>query len=84
MLLLTRRLGEKIFIGKDGAICITLLSRHGNQVCLGIAADKSIPILREEIFYARYPEKKPKIYRSEIARKPRIYSTIIGINQKDK
>ena len=48
MLILTRKLGERITIGDD--ITITLLEIKGAQVKLGIKAPKSISIHRQEIY----------------------------------
>lgn len=50
MLVLSRRIGESIIIGDgDNEVRVTVLSVMGNQVRLGIGADKSIPVHREEI-----------------------------------
>ena len=48
MLILTRKLGERINIGDD--IVITLVEIKGTQVKLGIDAPKSIGIHRHEIY----------------------------------
>jgi len=48
MLILTRKLGERITIGND--ITITLLEIKGSQVKLGIEAPQSISIHRQEIY----------------------------------
>jgi carbon storage regulator len=48
MLILTRKLDEKINIGDD--ITVTLLEIKGTQVKLGIEAPKSIGIHRNEIY----------------------------------
>ena len=48
MLVLSRRLGEKILIGEE--VSITLLAVRGNQVRLGVDAPKHIAVHREEIF----------------------------------
>ena len=48
MLILTRKLGEKINIGDD--ITVTLLEIKGAQAKLGIDAPKSIGIHRNEIY----------------------------------
>lgn len=48
MLILTRKLGERITIGDD--IIITLLEIKGSQVKLGIKAPKSVSIHRQEIY----------------------------------
>lgn len=47
MLILTRRVGESILIGKDTKM--TVLSQSGNQVRIGIDAPKDVTILREEV-----------------------------------
>ena len=48
MLILTRKLGERITIGDN--IVITLLEIAGSQVKLGIEAPKGISIHRQEIY----------------------------------
>lgn len=48
MLVLTRRVGEKIRIGDD--VVITLLGVRGNQYKIGIDAPKTTAVHREEIF----------------------------------
>jgi len=48
MLILTRKLGERITIGDD--IVISLLEIKGSQVKLGIEAPDSISIHRQEIY----------------------------------
>lgn len=51
MLILTRRVDERIFIGEDITLCV--LDIEGNRVRLGLEAPKEIAILREEI-HKRY------------------------------
>jgi carbon storage regulator len=48
MLILTRKLGEKIAIGDD--ITITLVEIKGTQIKLGIEAPKHIEIHRQEVY----------------------------------
>ncbi len=48
MLILTRKLGERIAIGDE--VTITLLEIKGSQVKLGIEAPKSISIHRQEVY----------------------------------
>jgi len=48
MLVITRKLGERIAIGDD--ISITLVEIKGTQVRLGIEAPKNISIHRQEIY----------------------------------
>jgi carbon storage regulator len=51
MLILTRRVDERIFIGEDITLCV--LDIEGNRVRLGLEAPKDVAILREEI-HERY------------------------------
>ena len=48
MLVLTRKIGEKVMIGDD--VTVTILGLFGNHVRLGINAPKSVDIHREEIY----------------------------------
>jgi carbon storage regulator len=61
MLILTRKVGERITIGDD--ITITLLEMKGSQCRLGIEAPKGISIYRQEI-YERI--KDANLYSSKI------------------
>lgn len=49
MLVLTRKSEEKITIGKDKKIIITILRIQGDRVSIGIEADKDTPIFRNEL-----------------------------------
>jgi carbon storage regulator len=48
LLILTRKIGEGLFIGDD--IRVTVVEIRGKQVRLGIEAPSHIVVLREEIF----------------------------------
>ena len=48
MLILTRKVGEKVIIGDD--VTLTVLALVGNHVRLGITAPKSVDVHREEIY----------------------------------
>jgi carbon storage regulator len=50
MLIITRRPGEKIMLGDD--VVIEVIEVSGNSVRIGIAAPKSVPVYREEIWAA--------------------------------
>ncbi len=55
MLILRRRGGETVMIGRD--ITITVLGVKGNQVRIGINAPKDVPVHREEIYERIQSEK---------------------------
>jgi carbon storage regulator len=48
MLILTRRLGEKLMIGEE--VTVTVLDIKGDQVRVGIQAPVDIAVHREEVF----------------------------------
>ncbi len=48
MLILTRKIGERIIIGDD--VWIEILDVKGLQVRIGIDAPKDMPVNREEIY----------------------------------
>lgn len=48
MLVLTRKVGESLIIGDD--VKVTILSVRGAEARIGVEADESIPIHREEIY----------------------------------
>ena len=48
MLALTRKKGESIVIGNN--IKVSILEVRGDQVKLGIAAPKEIPVYRDEVY----------------------------------
>ena len=48
MLILTRRVGEKLVIGEN--VTVTVLGVKGNQIRIGIDAPPEVQVYREEIF----------------------------------
>ena len=48
MLILTRRVNEKLMVGDD--VTVTVLSISGNQVRIGVTAPRHVPVHREEIY----------------------------------
>ena len=56
MLILTRRIGEKLVIGDD--VTITVLAAKGSQIRIGIEAPREVQVHREEIFQRIQNERK--------------------------
>jgi carbon storage regulator len=56
MLILTRRVNERIMFGDDTVV--TVLAVRGNTVTLGIAAPLSVSVHREEIWRRMQAQKK--------------------------
>ena len=48
MLILTRRMGEKLIIGDD--IMVSVLGKKGGQIRVGIEAPREVAVHREEIY----------------------------------
>jgi carbon storage regulator len=53
MLVLRRRIGERIVI--DGRIEVTVLRVRGGKVRLGVAAPRSVRVLRQEVLRPEIP-----------------------------
>lgn len=59
MLILSRKVDEKIKIGED--ITITIIDLHGDQVKIGVEAPKSIKVFRQEVYDAIKLENKAAV-----------------------
>jgi carbon storage regulator len=57
MLVLTRRISESLIVG-EGDVTFTILGIIGNQVRVGIRANKHIAIDREEVYWRKQNEKE--------------------------
>ena len=58
MLILTRRVNEKLMIGDTSTVSI--LGVNGNQVRIGINAPKEVAVYREEIYERIKAEEQEK------------------------
>lgn len=56
MLILSRKIDEKIKIGND--ITITLIDVHGDQVKIGVEAPRNVKVFRQEVFDGIQSENK--------------------------
>ena len=66
MLVLTRRPGESIIVGKD--IVITVIEIKGGQVRIGIDAPRDIQVHREEIYEQVRQENLEAVRHADAAR----------------
>jgi len=56
MLILSRKINEKVVIGDD--ITVSIIEVRGDQVRIGIDAPKKIKVFRQEVFDAIMQENK--------------------------
>ncbi|MDR2245666.1 MAG: carbon storage regulator CsrA [Treponema sp.] len=56
MLILSRKVNEKIMIGDD--ISVSIIEVRGDQVRLGVDAPKTVKVFRQEVFDAIRAENK--------------------------
>ena len=56
MLILTRRIGEKLIIGEN--VTVTILGVKGRQIRIGIDAPRDVTVNREEIFQRILQERE--------------------------
>lgn len=66
MLILTRRISERLLVGDD--VTITILEVKGNQVRIGINAPKETSVHREEIYKRIQLEKQTRPEKSPTLR----------------
>ncbi|MBY0525290.1 MAG: carbon storage regulator [Gemmataceae bacterium] len=57
MLVLSRKLGEKIVIGDN--ICLTVIAVDRGKVRLGIEAPRTVPVYRQELLAAPAGDAQP-------------------------
>ena len=56
MLILSRKINEKVIIGDD--ITVSIIEVRGDQVRIGIDAPKKVKVFRQEVFEAIREENK--------------------------
>ncbi|MDR1637521.1 MAG: carbon storage regulator CsrA, partial [Treponema sp.] len=56
MLILSRKVNEKIMIGED--ISVSIIEVRGDQVRLGVDAPKTVKVFRQEVFDAIREENR--------------------------
>jgi carbon storage regulator len=56
MLILSRKINEKIMIGDD--ISVSIIEIRGDQVRIGVDAPKTVKVFRQEVFDAIRAENK--------------------------
>ena len=64
MLVLTRKLMEKLFIGDD--ICVTVVRLEGGQVRLGIDAPREVAVVRAELVPERQAPRPRSVPNSHL------------------
>jgi carbon storage regulator len=57
MLVLSRKLGEKIYISEN--ICITVVDIDRGKIRLGIEAPREVPIFRQELLQGKQGQPPP-------------------------
>jgi len=58
MLILARKVGERVMVGEPGSpnhLVIEVCGTRGGTVSLGFTADRSVRIVREEVAHSRRP-----------------------------
>jgi carbon storage regulator len=74
MLVLTRKLMEKLFIGDD--ICVTVVRLEGGQVRLGIEAPREVAVVRAELV--------PERLQARVASGPRTHGDLVNSDVKPR
>jgi carbon storage regulator len=59
MLILSRKVNEKIMIGDD--ISVSIIEVRGDQVRIGVDAPKNVKVFRQEVFDAIKAENKAAV-----------------------
>ena len=76
MLVLTRKLMEKLYIGDD--VCVTIVRIEGGQVRLGIEAPREVPVIRAELVAEPDKEEPEARYKGPAAFAPTSTADVRG------
>ena len=76
MLVLTRRVGERVVVGEE--IEITVVSVRGDQVRLGIAAPREVSIYRAEVAEAVRRENAAAARAAEVVHRAKEGQKVVG------
>ena len=79
MLILSRKIDEKIKIGND--ITITLIDVHGDQVKIGVEAPKEVKVFRQEVFDAIQNENKAAVVDSQESDSEKAISAVSALSK---
>ena len=79
MLILSRKIDEKIKIGND--ITITLIYVHGDQVKIGVEAPKDVKVFRQEVFDAIQMENKAAVVAGQEEENEKAISAVSALSK---
>jgi len=79
MLILSRKIDEKIKIGED--ITITLIDVHGDQVKIGVEAPKHVKVFRQEVFDAIQMENKAAVSVAQESSNEPVISAVSALSR---
>ena len=79
MLILSRKIDEKIKIGTD--ITITLIDVHGDQVKIGVEAPKDVKVFRQEVFDAIQNENKAAVVDTQESSNEKAMSAMSALSK---
>lgn len=72
MLILSRKVDQKIKIGND--ITLTIIEVRGDQVKIGVEAPKNVKVFRQEVFEAIQSENKAAATQPSVEELNRLFT----------
>ena len=79
MLILSRKIDEKIKIGND--ITITIIDVRGDQVKIGVEAPKNVKVFRQEVFNAIQSENKAALASVEEKKNKKAINAVSALSK---